>query len=127
MDIAELDQLDDQGAQRGEDAGADEFPREYVEKLRKENKRYREAAAGADELAQRLHTALVQLDGRLADADALTFNADHLADADALAGAISDAIARNPRLSARSVQGDVGAGSRGTSSSVDLITALRGL
>jgi phage terminase large subunit-like protein len=50
---------------------AENFPREYVEKLRKESAGYRDKAktgeSGAEEPSKRLHAALVTATGRLAD------------------------------------------------------------
>ncbi len=41
------------------------FPREYVERLRREAAEHRTRAQRADDLAGRLHTALVERSGRL--------------------------------------------------------------
>jgi hypothetical protein len=50
---------------------AENFPREYVEKLRKESAGYRDKAktgeSRAEEPSKRLHAALVTATGRLAD------------------------------------------------------------
>ncbi|WP_024444373.1 hypothetical protein [Mycolicibacterium iranicum] len=86
------------------------FPREYVEKLRKESAGYRERAQQADVLAQRLHTALVAATGRLADPTDLPFDAEHLDDSDALNAAIDALVERKPHLKSRRVVGDVGQG-----------------
>lgn len=88
----------------------DTFPRDYVEKLRDENARYRQRAGQADELAQRLHRLMVERTGRLADADDLPFDQAHLDDEKALNTAIEDLLARKPHLAARRVVGDVGQG-----------------
>src|SRR4249919_3487527 len=77
---------------RVEDTG-ETFPRSYVEELRAENQRYRERGKRADELARRLHTALVAATGRLADPSDLPFDEAHLADPDALAAAVDDLLA----------------------------------
>lgn len=105
------------------------FPRSYVEKLRKENAKYRERAQQSDELAHKLHTALVKLDGRLADPEDLEFNEDHLEDPDALAEAITDLVTRKPGLKAQQLAGDVGQGKRGSDPKpeVDLISIMRKL
>ena len=116
-------------AESGENAPEpDTFPREYVEKLRKENADNRVKAKRVDELERRLHGALVAADGRLADPADLEFNAEHLEDADALRAAIGDLIERKPGLRARRYGGDVGAGKRGTPKvqPVDLIELMRG-
>lgn len=115
-----------------DDPGSDQpdtFPREYVEKLRKENAGYREKAKHADELAHRLHTALVAADGRLADPTDLPFDAAHLDDPDALAAAVTALVRTRPGLKAQQVRGDVGAGDRGTpkKAPVDLISIMRGM
>lgn len=107
----------------------DVFPREYVEKLRKENADARVKAKRADELAQRLQVALVAADGRLADPHDLPFNADYLDDADLLAQAIGELVATRPGLKAQQVRGDVGAGARGSKQppKPDLIQIMQGM
>jgi len=54
---------------------ADSFPRDYVERLRKENAGYRQKGKDAEErsdaLAKRLHTALVAATGRMQAAEDL--------------------------------------------------------
>lgn len=106
----------------------DTFPRDYVEKLRRESAGYRERAKRVDELERRLHAALVKADGRLADPADLEFNVEHLDDAEALEAAITDLVERKPGLRARQYGGDVGAGKRGGSNvkPVDLIELMRG-
>lgn len=115
----------------GEQPDGDTFPRAYVEQLRQENGKYRQdardAAARADDLAQRLHTAMVTATGKLADPTDLPFDTAHLEDDGArLAQAIDDLIARKPHLAARKVAGDVGQGSRNGSAEVNLLGMLRG-
>jgi len=95
------------------DDDAETFPREYVEKLRQENGRYRQRAGEADTLAERLHTELVRATGRLADPADLPFDADHLDDADALAAAVDELLAVKPHLASRRPVGDIGQGQRG--------------
>lgn len=108
------------------DTGTNNFSRTYVEKLRRENATYRERAQGADDLAKRLHTALVTATGKLADASDLPFDAAHLDDADALAAAIDDLLAGKPHLASRRPFGDVGQGNRGNSAEpVNLADLLR--
>lgn len=99
----------------------DTFPREYVEELRQESAKYRDRAKGADDLRHRLHDALVQLDGRLADPTDLAYADEHLDDVGA---AITDLIERKPHL-ARKPSGDVGQGNRGTGESANLLGILR--
>lgn len=103
------------------------FSRSYVEKLRRESAGYRERANRSDDLAQRLHTSLVAATGRLADAADLPFDAAHLDDAEALAGAIDELLARKPHLASRRLNGDIGQGNRGPSSDapVNLADMLR--
>lgn len=102
----------------------DTFPREYVEKLRAESAKYRQRAGRSDELATRLHTALVAATGRLADPTDLPFNEAHLDDEDTLAAALDDLLARKPHLAARKVTGDIGQGTTDTGG-VDLAAILR--
>ena len=123
---------DDDGNQGHDDLGSEEtepevFPAKVVKDLRKENARYRERAQKADQLAQRLHTALVAGTGKLADPTDLEFDEAHLEDPDALAAAVDDLLARKPHLRARRVAGDVGQGNRGkTGNGPDLLEAMRG-
>ena len=104
---------------------AETFPREYVAKLRDENARYRTRAQRADDLATRLHTALVAATGRLADPSDLTFDEGHLDDAEALTAAIDDLLARKPHLASRRPAGDVGQGASRSGEPVDLAGILR--
>lgn len=110
-----------------EETEPETFPAKVVKDLRKENARYRERAQKADDLAQRLHVALVAQTGKLADPTDLEFSEDHLEDPDALAAAVDDLLTRKPHLRARRVAGDVGQGTRGKSGGgVDLLEAMRG-
>ena len=102
----------------------DTFPRDYVEKLRDENARYRQRAGKADDLARRVHRLQVAATGLLADPDDLEFNEDHLDDEEALTAAIEDLLARKPHLAARRPRGDVGQGITDTGP-VDLAAVLR--
>ena len=102
------------------------FPREYVEKLRQENGKYRQRAQEADALAHRLHVQLVKATGRLADPEDLEFSDEHLADPEQLETAISELLARKPHLASRRPRGDVGQGQASDSSgSVDLAALMR--
>ncbi|WP_204806454.1 hypothetical protein [Mycobacterium riyadhense] len=103
----------------------DTFPRSYVEELRQENGRYRQRAQQADQYAQRLHTELVRATGRLADPTDLPFDAEHLDDADKLAGAINELLGRKPHLANRRPMGDIGQGVTSDGSTVDLAAILR--
>ena len=120
---------------RTPDDQPDTFPREYVEKLRKESAGYRERARQVDEveqradgLARRLHAALVAADGRLADPTDLQFDPAHLDSEDSLKSAIADLVTAKPHLKARRVTGDIGAGARGSTGGpkADLIEIMRG-
>lgn len=102
------------------------FSREYVEKLRQENGKYRQRAGESDSLAQRLHTELVRATGRLADPTDLPFDADHLADDDKMAAAIEDLLTRKPHLATRRPVGEIGQGATPSGGTVDLAAILRG-
>src|SRR5699024_8346527 len=104
----------------------DTFPREYVEKLRDENAKYRQRAQRSDDLAQRLHEALVAATGRLQDPSDLVFDESHLDDPEALQAAIEDLLARKPHLASRRPLGDIGQGAKtGGTGDVDLAALLR--
>lgn len=124
---------DDPDSNQGQDdPGSDEqdtFDRSYVEKLRKENAKYRDRAKHADDLAHRLHTALVAADGRLADPADLPFDEANLDDPEALTAAVTALVKTKPGLRAQQIRGDVGAGDRGTpkKAPVDLIGIMRGM
>lgn len=104
----------------------DTFPRDYVEKLRDENAKYRQRAQKSDELAHRLHRALVEADGRLADPTDLDYAEEHLEDAESLSEAIGELLRAKPHLAARKPVGSIGQGavSQGTNT-VDLAGLLR--
>lgn len=89
---------------------ADTFPREYVEKLRKEAAGHRDRAKRADDFAHRLHTALVEATGRLADSRDLPYDESHLEDAQALSAAIDALLADKPHLATRKPAGNIGQG-----------------
>jgi hypothetical protein len=123
---------DDDSNPGHDDLGSDEqdtFDRSYVEKLRKENAKYRDRAKHADDLAHRLHTALVAADGRLADPADLPYDESHLDDPEALTAAVTALVKSKPGLRAQQIRGDVGAGDRGTpkKAPVDLIGIMRGM
>lgn len=101
------------------------FPRDYVEKLRKESAGYRDKAKRADDLAQRLHTALVEATGKLADARDLPFDEAHLDNPDALNGAIQSLLTDRPHLANRKPRGNVGQGATAAPDTVDLAGLLR--
>lgn len=89
---------------------ADTFPREYVEKLRKEAAGHRDRAKRADDFAHRLHTALVEATGRLADSRDLPYDESHLEDSQALSAAIDALLADKPHLATRKPAGNIGQG-----------------
>lgn len=102
--------------EENEESAGETFPREVVVKLRQENGRYRQRAQRADELAQRLHTALVAATGRLADPADLPFDEQHLDDPDALTAAVDELLTAKPHLASRKPVGDIGQGNRGAAS-----------
>lgn len=127
QDVQEPDSLDAATDSDSEsESEPDTFDRAYVEKLRQENGRYRQRAQRADNLAHRLHTALVEQTGKLADPTDLPFDEAHLDDADSLTAAIDALISAKPHLAARRVAGDVGQGASKPSDGVNLLNILRG-
>jgi hypothetical protein len=109
----------------GVDVEPETFPREYVEKLRDEAAKQRLKAQRADDLAARLHTAIVAATGRLADPSDFGYDESHLDDPEALTAAIGDLLARKPHLASRRPAGDVGQGATKTGEPVDLAGMLR--
>lgn len=103
----------------------DTFPRDYVEKLRKESAEYRTKAKDRDDLAQRLHTALVEATGRLADPSDLDYDEAHLSDPEALTAAIESLLEAKPHLASRRPVGEIGQGPIGTDADVNLASLLR--
>ncbi len=106
----------------------DMFPRKYVEELRAESAKYRERAKATEARESQLFTALVKLDGRLADPADLPFDAKLLDDPAALDKAIDALVTAKPGLRARGFTGNVGQGSRGVKkpTGVNLIDLMRG-
>jgi hypothetical protein len=107
----------DDSAQESDQDDADTFSRAYVERLRDESAKLRVRAQRADELAHRLHRALVEQTGKLADPADLEFDpqadTDLFDNPDALNAAIDGLIAAKPHLRSRTPRGDVGQGIRG--------------
>lgn len=103
----------------------DTFPREYVEKLRKENADARVKAKDRHEIAARLHVALVTATGRLADPTDLAFDEAHLEDAAALSSAIDALLEAKPHLASRVPVGDVGQGASDVDDTISLAGILR--
>ncbi|OYN79984.1 hypothetical protein [Mycolicibacterium sphagni] len=106
---------------------ADTFPAHVVRDLREKNGRYRTRAHDAEqradtaetratELAQRLHTALVEQTGRLQDSSDLPFSAEHLDDTEALVAALDALLEAKPHLKSRKVAGNAGFGVQGEES-----------
>lgn len=128
-DVQETDTTEEQDVDTtdtpSEEEKQDTFPREYVEKLRDENAKYRQRAQQSDQLAQRLHTALVEATGLLQDPTDLEFDESHLDDPEALQKAVDELLAAKPHLAARRPRGDVGQGQTGSSNTVDLAGLLR--
>lgn len=104
---------------------AETFPRDYVLKLRDENAKYRQRAADRDEIAAKLHTALVQATGRLQDASDLPFDQTHLDDPQALTAALDALLTAKPHLATRKPMGSIGQGVSGASDTFSLAGALR--
>ncbi|SKK75353.1 Uncharacterised protein [Mycobacteroides abscessus subsp. massiliense] len=90
----------------------DTFTREYVEGLRKENRDARVKAKETEQLARKVHTALVVATGKLVNAEELPFDPEHLTDAEKLNAAIDALTEAKPYLRVRPA-GDVGQGQRG--------------
>ena len=102
----------------------EQFPAEYVRKLRKEAADHRAKAKDRDTLAERLHLAQVAATGRLADPTDLPYSED-LLDPDKLTAALDDLLGRKPHLASRRPHGDVGQGATGASEPVNLADMLR--
>lgn len=104
---------------------AETFPRDYVEKLRDENAKYRQRAKDRDEIAASLHTALVAATGRLADPTDLDFNDEHLSDPEALSAAVESLLEAKPHLASRKPSGDIGQGASVSSDTFSLSGLLK--
>lgn len=115
----------DQDAAEDAEADPDNFPREYVEKLRQEAAEARVKAKRADQLARDLFAARVAATGRLADPNDLTFDEALLDDPDALDTALDQLLAEHPHYAARTPRGDIGQGATGTTADLDLAALLR--
>ena len=103
----------------------DTFPRDYVEKLRDENAKYRQRAQKADDLAHRLHNALTAATGRLADPSDLPYEESHLDDPEALQRAIQELLEKKPHLGSRKPVGNIGQGVSSSTDAVDLAAMMR--
>lgn len=120
------------------DFGADSevFPRDYVERLRRENAGYRQKAKDAEQaagesdsvaynFAQRLHTAMVAATGKLADPTDLGFHIEHLTGDDAINEAVDALLAQKPHLRSRKPSGNIGQGHRGHTAEFSLLDILK--
>lgn len=92
----------------------DTFPREYVERLRRENAESRTKAKRADDLAARVLRLEVAATGRLADPADLPYTEGLVDDPAALTAAIDALLAAKPHLASRRPRGDVDQGVRTT-------------
>jgi hypothetical protein len=112
-----------EGEASGVEGGAETFPREYVEQLRRENadrrKRAEELEGRNAKLVVGLLRAEVVADGRLADPADLLDGADTTGllgddgapDPEKVKAAVSELLGRKPHY-ARRISGDVGQGAR---------------
>ncbi len=110
-------------------AEPDQFPRAYVESLRKEAAEHRTRAADRDKLAERLQTQLVQQTGRLVDgaADLVPYDEAYLTDKDALSKALDGLLEARPYLAKpQRPSGDVGQGRGAEPAPFSLLDAMRG-
>ena len=114
-----------QDAQDASQGNAETFPREYVEKLRKEAAEARLKAKKADDYARALFAARVAATGRLADASDLPFDPELVDDLPAMEAAIDELLQAHPHYASRTPQGDIGQGATTTSDTVDLAGILR--
>lgn len=111
-----------QGAPHGE---PETFPREYVEKLRKEAAEARQKAKRAGDYARALFAARVAATGRLADPSDLPFDPELVDDLPAMEAAIGALLEAHPHYASRTPQGDIGQGATTTADTVDLAGILR--
>jgi hypothetical protein len=112
-----------EGEASGSEGGAETFPREYVEQLRKENadrrKRAEELEGRNARLVAGLLRAEVVADGRLADpadllegaAAAALVGEDLAPDPEKVKAAVTELLGRKPHYAKR-ISGDVGQGAR---------------
>lgn len=105
------------------------YPAHVVKELREENAKFRtrarDSSSALEDSNRRLFSALVKLDGRLADPDGFEYDAD-LLEGTALEDRITAVLEKNPRLGSRAVSGDVGQGAS-RNESFDLIDYIRSL
>jgi len=115
----------DESEETTDETEPETFPREYVQQLRDESAKYRTRASDRDDVANRLHVALVTATGRLADPTDLTFDEAHLEDPAALEAAIDLLVKKKPHLASRRPTGEVGQGVAPDAGSVSLAGILR--
>ncbi|MTB72792.1 hypothetical protein GGG17_12630 [Arsenicicoccus sp. MKL-02] len=118
------DDLSGDATEKGGD-DPESFPRDYVERLRKEAADARVRAKDRDDLAERLHLALVTATGRLADPTDLPYDEAHLEDEAALTAAVDALLARKPHLASRRPAGSVGQGAMTAAEPVSLLGLMR--
>ena len=127
LEQQEQEQEQEQEQQQEQQQEPEQDP--LVKKLRNEAAGNRVKAREAGELAEQraaaLFTALVKLDGRLADPSDLPYSEEYLTDEAGLEQAISDLLERKPGLAARQYRGNIGAGVKGDSPT-SLIEIMRG-
>lgn len=125
-DQQDQEQTEGQEGQEGQQDEPDTFPRAYVEQLRQEAADARVKAKDRDTLAAALWEARVAATGRLADPTDLAMpeDADPL-DADTVAIAVDELLARKPHLASRRPAGDIGQGATASADAVDLAALLR--
>lgn len=107
------------------EADPEMFPREYVEKLRKEAADARVRAKRADTLAEQLFHSRVAALGRLADPADLPYDEALLDDTAALEAAVDQLVETKPHLAARRPRGNIGQGETSGAATVDLAGLLR--
>lgn len=134
VEVIEDDKVTDNSEDAGNSANEDSGnPAEDAKELPLEEEEVTPVVNGPTEeevtaVRTKLHTALVKIDGRLANPDDLPYSVEHLDNPEALDAAITALIESRPGLRARSVSGDIGQGTRGNNSgSVDLIELMRAL
>lgn len=114
-----------------EEPEGDTFPREYVEKLREENARYRTRAGKADEATARLLAATVKeaTAGILTDPTDLPdgdyLDGDGWPDPDAITIAARDLVEAKPHLADRRPRGNIGQGASPDPGQASLADMLR--
>lgn len=105
------------------DDDSDTFPREYVERLRRENQTYRDRARAAESTAWR---ALVESTGLVVNADEVPRPDGAALDLDGALAAAREAIAARPYIAARRARGNIGQHEGpGSTTAVSLSSLLR--